>query len=580
MRGSSVALTVSVPLEAAATLALPGVAGVVLDAVLAGRPAGWAVGGLAALLAVGAAASALAAVAGPACTAADTVALRGALVRRVLWLRPFPSAVERSCGERPGPGDLTARLVGAAADAGAARAARLAAATALVTSAGAVLGLGVLSPWLAAAFFAGVLPGVVLVRLFMRTAEDVFVRYQEVQGRLADRLADALTGVRTVRAAGAQRQEAARVLGVLPELGDAGRALWRAQRRTVGQVTLLVAAVELTVLGTAGQLVAAGRLPAGAFAAAAGWAALGLGFFEQVEALVGVAHARAGLARVREVAGLPGPGAGGRELPDGPGELVFRSVLVRDDEGAVVFGPLELTVPGGATVAVVGRSGAGKSLLAALAGGLRLPDGGEVLVDGVPVAALSVAERRRAVGYAFERPLLIGPALDEALEGADPAALAAARADGFLARLPHGGRTPVGELQLSGGELQRLGLARLLAGNARVVVLDDATSSLDAATEHQVDRALHESTRGRTRLVVTHRAAVAARAGLVVWLDGGRVRAIDTHAALLADPAYRAVLSGAAADGRRDGDGDGRTTADGRRDGGNQGPGERRARVC
>ncbi|MFC8718794.1 ATP-binding cassette domain-containing protein [Kitasatospora sp. NPDC057198] len=546
MRGSSVALTVSVPLEAAATLALPGVAGVVLDAVLAGRPAGWAVGGLAALLAVGAAASAVAAAAGPACTAADTVALRGSLLRRVLWLRPFPSAVERLCGERPGPGDLTARLVGAAADAGAARTARLGAATALVTSAGAVLGLGLLSPWLAAAFFAGVLPGVVLVRLFMRTAEDVFVRYQEAQGRLADRLSDALTGIRTVRAAGAERCEAARVLGVLPELGDAGRSLWRAQRRTVGRVTLLVAAVELTVLGTAGQLVAAGRLPAGAFAAAAGWAALGLGFFEQVEALVGVAHARAGLARVREVDELPGPGAGGRELPDGPGELVFRSVLVRDDEGAVVFGPLELTVPGGATVAVVGRSGAGKSLLAALAGGLRLPDGGEVLVDGVPVAALSVAERRRAVGYAFERPLLIGPSLDEALEGADPAALAAARADGFLSRLPHGGRTPVGELRLSGGELQRLGLARLLAGNARVVVLDDATSSLDAATEHQVDRALHESTRGRTRLVVTHRAAVAARAELVLWLDAGRVRAIDTHAALLADPAYRSTLAGAA----------------------------------
>ncbi|RKE18871.1 ABC transporter ATP-binding protein [Streptomyces sp. TLI_171] len=546
MRGSSVALTVSVPLEAAATLALPGVAGAVLDAVLTGRPAGWAVGGLAALLAVGAAASALAAAAGPACTAADTVALRGGLLRRVLWLRPFPSAVDALVvGERPGAGDLTARLVGAAADAGAARTARLGAATALVTSAGAVLGLGVLSPWLAAAFFAGVVPGVVLVRLFMRTAEDVFTRYQVAQSRLADRLSDAMAGVRTVHAAGAEQQEAARVLGVLPELGDAGRALWRAQRRTVGQATLLLAAVELAVLGTAGQLVAAGRLPAGAFAAAAGWAALGLGFFEQVEALVGVAHARAGSARVRQVEELPGPGPGGRELPDGPGELVFQSVVVRDAEGAVVFGPLELTVPGGATVAVVGRSGAGKSLLAALTGGLRLPDGGAVLVDGVPVAALSVAERRRAVGYAFDRPRLVGPTLDEALEGADPAALAAARADGFLARLPYGGRTPVSELRLSGGELQRLGLARLLAVGSRVVVLDDATSSLDMATEHQVDRALHDSTRGRTRLVVTHRAAVAARADLVVWLDGGRVRAVGPHPELLAEPDYRATLAGA-----------------------------------
>ncbi len=465
----------------------------------------------------------------------------------MLWLRPFPSAAERPAGERPGAGDLTARLVGAAADAGAARAARLGAATALVTSAGAVLGLGLLSPWLAAAFFAGVLPGVVLVRLFMRTAEDVFERYQAAQGRLADRLSDALAGIRTVHAAGAQRQEAARVLAVLPELGDAGRSLWQAQRRTVGRATLLIAAVELTVLGTAGQLVAAGELPAGAFAAAAGWAALGLGFFEQVEALVGVAHARAGLSRVRQLELWPTATAGGRELPDGPGELAFRSVLVRDAEGAVVFGPLDLTVPAGATLAVVGRSGAGKSLLAALAGGLRLPDSGAVLVDGVPVAALSVAERRRAVGYAFERPWLVGPTLDEALEGAGPAAMSAARADGFLARLPLAGRTPVSELRLSGGELQRLGLARLLAADSRVVITDDATSHLDLATEHQVTQALDTATRGRTRVVVTHRAAVAARADLVAWLDAGRLRATGPHTTLLADPAYRAVLTGTTA---------------------------------
>ncbi|MEV4560919.1 ABC transporter ATP-binding protein [Kitasatospora sp. NPDC049285] len=534
------------PLEAAATLALPGVAGAALDAVLAGRSDGWAIGALAAVLAAGAAASAVAAAAGPACTAADTVVLRTGLLRRVLWLRPFPSAAEQAAGARPGAGDLTARLVGAAADAGTARVARLGAVTALLTSSGAILGLAVLSPWLALAFFAGVVPGAVLVRLFMRTAEDVFAHYQAAQGRLADRLTGALEGVRTIHAVGAQPVEARRVLAVLPELASAGRALWQVQRSTVWQAMLLIAAVELTVLGAAGQLIAEGALPPGAFAAAAGWAALGLGFFEQVEALVGVAHARAGRDRVAAVAGLPGTLTGMLELPYGPGELVFRGVTVRDADGAVVFGPLELVVPGGSTVAVVGRSGAGKSLLAALAGGLRVPDEGAVLVDGVPVADLDVAARRRAVGYAFERPLLVGPTLADALEGAGPAELAAARADAFVSRLPAGERTEVGELRFSGGELQRLGLARLLAGQSRVVVLDDATSSLDTATEHQVGQALHDSTAGRTRLVVTHRASAAARADLVVWLADGRIRATGRHTELLADPDYRTTLAGAA----------------------------------
>ncbi|MBV6696069.1 ABC transporter ATP-binding protein/permease [Kitasatospora aureofaciens] len=530
----------ALPVEAATTLALPAVLAGAVDAVLGGadRSGVVAFALLALVLGTAAAANATAAAAGPACAAEATAALRGRLVRHLLALGPGGRL-----HDGPPPGDLAARVVGSAGDAGGRRPAVLGAATALLTSAGAVVGLGVLSPWLALAFFAGVVPGVVLIRLFLRDAGPAFVRYQEVQAELAARLTGALAGLRSIHAAGAEQREAARVLAPLPELSAAGSALWAAQRRTAWQATLLIAAVEVTVLTTAGVLLADGALAPGALAAAAGWAALGAGLFEQVESLVGVAHARAGQNRADELLALRPAPTGTAVLPaGGAGELAFRGVVVRDGE-QVLLGPLDLTVPGGRTLAVVGRSGSGKSLLAALPGRLRDPDEGAVLIDGVPVDALAPTELRHAVGYAFERPALVGRTVRDALAGAGPAEAAAARADGFLRRLPRGWDTPLDELRLSGGELQRLGLAGLLAQPARVVVLDDATSGLDLATEYQVTEALDRATLGRTRVVIAHRATVAARADLVAWLDAGRLRALARHVDLLADPDYRAALS-------------------------------------
>jgi ATP-binding cassette subfamily B protein len=210
-----------------------------------------------------------------------------------------------------------------------------------------------------------------------------------------------------------------------------------------------------------------------------------------------------------------------------------------------VLDRITLTVPGGASVAVVGRSGAGKSTLAALAARLRDPDAGEVLLDGVPLPEVRHEELRAAVGCAFERPVLVGETVRDAIGmGRDRlpvgAAARAARAHEFVSRLPHGYDTPLSEAPMSGGEAQRLGLARAWPAR-RVLVLDDATSSLDMVTEMQIAQALTEP-RGRTRLIVTHRAATAARADLVVWLEAGRLRGVGPHARLWCDPDYRAVF--------------------------------------
>ena len=148
--------------------------------------------------------------------------------------------------------------------------------------------------------------------------------------------------------------------------------------------------------------------------------------------------------------------------------------------------------------------------------------------------------------YAFERPALFGETPFEAIASAPSqptreqvlAAARDSRAAAFLARLPGGMQTPLDETPMSGGEVQRLGLARAFAhaGQARLLILDDATSSLDTVTEMLVSRALTDQMGGRTRLIVAHRATTAARADLVAWLDRGRLRALAPHHELWADP--------------------------------------------
>jgi ATP-binding cassette subfamily B protein len=263
-----------------------------------------------------------------------------------------------------------------------------------------------------------------------------------------------------------------------------------------------------------------------------------------------VARSRAAAARVVEVLAEPVLEYGTARLPAGPGRLEFRGVTVQAG-GERVLGDVQLVVPGGASVAVVGRTGAGKSLLAALAGRLADPDEGEVLLDGVPLPRLARDELRRAVGYGFERPALIGDALADAIAfGAyEPPpervieAAREARADEFIRRLPEGYRTPLPDAPMSGGERQRVGLARTFAHAGRVLILDDVAASLDTVTEHHIARELTTALSGRTRLVVAHRASTAAGADLVVWLDGGTVRAAAPHATLWHEPEYRRLFA-------------------------------------
>ncbi|MFG2793260.1 ABC transporter ATP-binding protein [Streptomyces sp. NPDC048419] len=525
-----------------AGLLLPAALGRTLDLLLAHAPATRWVLCCAGLVLLAVVLDACETVLGGTVDARTTAWLRRRLTGHVLAAGPRAAA-------RFGPGDLVARLVGNASQAGTAPAARAALLAALAGPVGGMVALGLIDPWLAAVFLAGAPVLTLLLRAFARDTTRCVADYQQVQGRIAAALAEAVAGHRTIEAAGTADKEAARILRPLPELSRAGHRMWRVQGRAAAQASTVAPLLQLGVVAVAGVLLVRHRLSVGEVLAASRYAVLATGVGVLVGQFASLARARAAAGRLDEVLSEPATAHGDRQLPSGPGRLELRGVTARRG-GRTVLDGVDLVVPGGTTLALVGRSGTGKSLLAALAGRLADPDAGEILLDGVPLRDLSRSELRRAVGYAFERPALLGTTVEDAVAlGPRPLSPATVReatrlacADDFVRRLPDGYATPLGDAPRSGGESQRLGLARAFAHGGRLLILDDALSSLDTVTEARITGSLLTHGTHSTRLLIAHRAATAARADAVAWLDGGRVRAVGTHAELWRLDGYRAVF--------------------------------------
>jgi ATP-binding cassette, subfamily B, bacterial len=527
---------------AAAELALPSVLGRAVDTVLGGHDSTpWLVGCglLVGLLIIS---DALDDLASGMSTARATAWLRRSVLDHVL-------ALGTRSERRFGVGDLTARMVGNAADAGRVGTVLVWAVAAVVPALGAIVALALIDFWLCLTFLIGAPVLLVLVRSNVRDASQLAERYLRLQGSIATRLVDALAGARTITAARTTARERRRILAPLPELHGAGMGMWRVQTRIAVQDALLIPLLEVAVLAVAGIELARGRISPGQVLAATQYVMLAAGISSAVTSVSRFAQARAAVRRAAEVLVQPAARYGTQRLPEGRGQVEFRGVTVRD-RGLPVLRDFDLVVPGGALVAVVGRSGSGKSLLAALVGRLLDPDEGEVLLEGVPLSELDRRELRRAVGYGFERPVLIGDTLADVIAFGEhiptrpelTTAAQAACADDFIRRMPQGYRTKLADAPMSGGEVQRLGLARTFAHAGRVLVLDDVAASLDTVTEHHIRQVLTGALADRTRIVVAHRASTAAHADLVVWLADGRARYVAPHHELWSQPAYREVF--------------------------------------
>ncbi|MEW2526297.1 ABC transporter ATP-binding protein [Streptomyces sp. NPDC047071] len=489
------------------------------------------------LLAADVAATVLAGFTKNSAVARCTARLRKELAQRLLAAGPEAT-------RRYSAGDLAGRFVAAAEGTADACFTTVTLLVGAATSLGALAALLLMDGWLALVFAVAIPLTVREMRRTGAAASHHHTRYQQEQSTLTGRLSAALTGLRSIRATGTQQAEAARILAPLPALTAAGRATWRVEGAAGRRAGLLQAAVLVAVMSVVTWDVAAGRLAPPDMLTAAGYTALALRITDQVSTSAYLGYIQASARRVRGVLDLPPRPPSRAAAPARSGDLVFHRVHVRDDHDEALLDGLELTVPAGRSLAVVGAAGPALDAVAALAAGLLAPHGGSVRVGGEPV-------RAGDVGYAFARPVLFGTTLRDALVAGRPEAsdaeveraLRTAGAAGFVHRLPHGCGTPLDALPLSGGERQRLGLTRTLVHDRPVAVLDDATSSLDTVTEAQVGRALDASMRGRTRLIVAHRAATAARAELVAWLDGGRLRALGTHRQLCRLPEYRALFT-------------------------------------
>ncbi len=256
------------------------------------------------------------------------------------------------------------------------------------------------------------------------------------------------------------------------------------------------------------------------------------------------------LDRQPEVTGRPGAGA----LPEGGGRVQFKAATLRyPGASRDALHEIELNVRAGLTVALVGGTGSGKSSLVQLIPRLYDTTSGAVLVDGADVRDVDPALLRSQIAVVNDDPFLFSTSVRDNIAYARPDASDAevleaatrAQAASFIERLPDGFSTIVGErgLTLSGGQRQRLAIARALLADPRILILDDATSSVDASTEQQIKAALREVMAGRTTFVIAHRLSTIALAEEIVLLEDGRLVAHGDHAHLLAESdLYRQIV--------------------------------------
>ena len=241
---------------------------------------------------------------------------------------------------------------------------------------------------------------------------------------------------------------------------------------------------------------------------------------------------------------------GAGELPAGRGLVRFEAVTFGYDPERPVLHEIDLELEPGRTVALIGHTGSGKTSLASLVPRFYDVTDGRVTVDGLDVREMRLDSLRSAIGVIGQDPFLFSATVreniafgrPEATEDEVVAAARAAQAHEFIERLPQGYDTLVGErgITLSGGQRQRVAIARALAIDPRILILDDATASVDATTEARIRLGLREAMKGRTTIIIAHRLSTISLADEIIVLDGGRVAARGTHEVLIDEsPVYR-----------------------------------------
>jgi ABC-type multidrug transport system fused ATPase/permease subunit len=382
---------------------------------------------------------------------------------------------------------------------------------------------------------------------------------QEVQQRIAELTAEAeenIGGVRVVKAFAQEQRQLRRFSTVVTRVFDQSMVSTRLRAFYSPFIGFLPQLGLAALMLVGGREAINGDLTIGEFIAFYGYVLMLTGPMRGLGMALGMAQrAVASGTRVFELldrAPLLVAAPDARPLPPGGGHVEMRGVTFGYDGAEPILRDIDLDVEAGQTVALVGPTGSGKTTLVMLIPRLYDVDRGAVLVDGVDVRQLDPSTLRREVAVVSDDAFLFSASLRENIAYARPeagdeeVAEAAARAGlaELVESLPDGLETLVGErgLTLSGGQRQRVAIARALLAEPRILILDDATSSVDATTESRIKAALAEVMEGRTTFVIAHRLSTIALADEVVVLEEGEIEARGTHEELLeTSPLYREI---------------------------------------
>jgi len=370
----------------------------------------------------------------------------------------------------------------------------------------------------------------------------------KIQAEVTGRLSQSLGGIRVVKAYVAEQQEhAIFVRGVDRMFANIRRSITGVS--ALGAVsTLVVGAIGVVLILRGGDAILTQRMTVGDFVMYLVFVGLVVGPVVQIASIgTQVSEAFAGLDRIRELRAMAPEDAGEAErerLAELAGEIVFEDVDFAYKSGEPVLQGISFRAPAGSTTALVGSSGSGKSTLISLVMAFNRPDRGRITVDGRDLERVRLFDYRAHLGVVLQDNFLFDGTIAENIRFSRPlasdeelrAAARTAHCDEFVARFPEGYQTVVGErgVKLSGGQRQRVAIARALLAAPRILILDEATSSLDSESEALIQDGLATLRRRCTTFVIAHRLSTIRSADQILVLEGGRIVERGTHPELYA----------------------------------------------